>query len=104
MPAKTLTEQALEPGVHWVHPETHLEYEDYHAWFAGNDPIPHWINARIKEVHQGRHDQAIFFLQDGNNCTFAEYLAERAAFFRRCYDRYGRLNTARFADLLAAAA
>lgn len=45
-----LREEDLQPGRPFVHPETRLEYADFHAYLCGKDPLPHWRNARIKEV------------------------------------------------------
>lgn len=52
-PPEALREEDLVPGRPWVHPETHLEYEDFHAFFCGKEPLPHWRNAAVKRVLQG---------------------------------------------------
>lgn len=48
-----LCEADLEVGKPFVHPESRLEYADFHAYLCGKDPLPHWRNARIKEVYAG---------------------------------------------------
>jgi hypothetical protein len=45
-----LSEEDLVAGKAWVHPETRLEYADFHAWFAGEKPVAHWRNNRIREI------------------------------------------------------
>jgi hypothetical protein len=81
-----LREEDLVVGRPWVHPETRLEYEDWHAWFCGKDPIPHWRNARIKEVHAGIFDdQGIQCVSDR-----AGWRRRRIQFFSVSYERDGQ--------------
>lgn len=80
-PEARLREEDLAVGKAWVHPDTKLEYEDFHAYLCGKDPIPHWRNAQIKRLLRegpNRDKDGIAYVhpvEGTGSYSFGEYLA-----------------------------
>lgn len=91
-----LCEADLEVGRLFVHPETRLEYEDFHAYLAGKDPLPHWRNARIKEYLRACSNR-LDDLCIGTDYGRGPKVSARACIADtiRTYDRSGRPFAAR---------
>lgn len=96
-PWGALREEDLVVGKAWVHPETFLEYEDFHAFFCGKDPLPHWRNARIKAIHFARSEYEADLRQGQLSGIptepFERLLARRFEYYRSTYDRDGNFLT-----------
>lgn len=78
-PETRLREEDLAVGKNWVHPDSQLEYEDFHAFLAGKEPLDHWRNDRIRELAQS---------QGGWKRIGADEREPWEAFFRRRVDYY----------------
>lgn len=97
MPSGTLREEDLEVGRRFVHPQTFLEYEDWHAYFAGKDPLPHYRNTRLARAIEARSPEHIYvdlrFVVRGEdapaNLSFEQYLPLLYEHLRTCYDTDG---------------
>ena len=93
--SETLREEDLVPGRPWVHPESRLEYEDFHAFFCGKDPVPHWRNAEIKRLLRegpSRDKDGVTFVhptEGTGSYRFAEYFQLRVDELFRLYTREG---------------
>lgn len=83
-----LREEDLVPGKAWVHPESRLEYEDFHAYFVGKDPLPHWRNARIAETNARKTFGGSVLLK-----TLEERRAAVVDHYFLCFDRDGNSFT-----------
>lgn len=46
--AREYREEDFRAGKAWVHPETCLEYEDFGSWLAGEAPLRHLRNEKLK--------------------------------------------------------
>lgn len=97
MPSGTLREEDLEVGRRFVHPQTFLEYEDWHAYFAGKDPLDHYRNTRIGRATKGRRPGASYvdprypvgFDHVDAALTFEQYLPILYEHLCRLYDVNG---------------
>lgn len=83
-----LREEDLAPGRPWVHPDTKLEYADFAAYLVHRDPLPHWRNARIKEVWRGEDD---YLRVDALHAwkPLEVFRAQRANYYHGYFNRHG---------------
>lgn len=103
-PELKLRDEDLEVGRPFVHPETRLEYADFHAYLCGKDPLPHWRNAEIKRLLRdgpNRDKDGVPYThptEGTGSYRFAEYFVLRVEQIFSRYDRDGYSTAAYRAD------
>lgn len=89
-PETRLREEDLVPGKPWVHPDTFLEYADFHAFFKGEGPLSSYANFKVAEATKHHRDlqrdgyadpRYIDPFEGTGNLGLAEYLPRLAAFY-----------------------